>query len=306
MAPSHFPLPFEHVRRQTRRYALSDFRFVAFRRGTVTAEIALHDVSTIDVEPSLLERLTGAGTLVARSARVSHHDVRIRFVPRARREALRLELLLADARGVPPRDEVARLPLTSFWPIRDSLPLKATLVAPAILLLAFIGIGIGLSGHNVSISYPDDDPVRPRGVRRPDAEVVAFMERDVLPWARQALAPIVGRGNVTCETCHGENAARRRWVMPAVQALPEPAVRAVAEAAGSDPEMRNALHGYLAEGDNQARAAYMRGVVMPGMAQLLRRPVYDFSQSYEYNRSRAALGCYHCHMVGELTNGGGR
>ena len=41
----------------------------------------------------------------------------------------------------------------------------------------------------------------------------------------------------------------------------------------------------------------MREVVVPGMSHLLRRPSYDFTQSYEYNRSRHALGCYHCHQV---------
>jgi len=41
----------------------------------------------------------------------------------------------------------------------------------------------------------------------------------------------------------------------------------------------------------------MREVVMPGMAQLLHRPPYDFSRSYDYNRSRFAFGCYHCHLV---------
>jgi hypothetical protein len=41
----------------------------------------------------------------------------------------------------------------------------------------------------------------------------------------------------------------------------------------------------------------MRQVVMPGMARLLHRPPYDFTRSYEYNRTRAAFGCYHCHRV---------
>jgi hypothetical protein len=69
--------------------------------------------------------------------------------------------------------------------------------------------------------------------------------------------------------------------------------------------VRNALHGYLAQGDNLAIAAHMRGVVTPGMASLLRRPVYDFAQTYEYNRSRAAFGCYHCHMVSGPGGSGG-
>lgn len=157
-------------------------------------------------------------------------------------------------------------------------------------------VGIGLRGHAVPIVYGDQDPVRPRGVKRPEAEIVAFMEQEVMPWARVALAPVVGRGNVRCETCHGRDAGTRGWAMPAVEALPEPDVRAMA-GAGSDAQTRNALHGYLAEEDNSAVAAHMRGVVTPGMAALLRRPAYDFARTYEYNRSRAAFGCYHCHVV---------
>lgn len=298
MAPSLFPLPFEQVRWRTRRFALTDFRFVALRGGTAVHEIALDDISRIEVEPSLLERLTGIGTLAVRSVRGPDGEVRLPRLRAARREALKLEVLVAESRGVPPADEVARLPLSSLWTVPASLHLHAVLVAPTIVLLTLVAIGIGLSGHHVPVRHAGDDAIRPGGVRRPDAEIVAFMEADVMPWARAALAPVVGRERVTCDTCHGRNAAARGWTMPAVQALPEPAVRAMAEAAGSDAEVRNALHGYLAEGDNQAVAAYMRGVVVPGMAKLLRRPPYDFAQTYEYNRSRAALGCYHCHMVG--------
>jgi hypothetical protein len=86
--------------------------------------------------------------------------------------------------------------------------------------------------------------------------------------------------------------------MPAVRALPEPAVQELARAAGSDSQMRNALHGYVAQERNLAIAAHMRGVVVPGMAALLRRPAYDFARSYEFNRGRDAFGCYHCHVVG--------
>ena len=70
-----------------------------------------------------------------------------------------------------------------------------------------------------------------------------------------------------------------------------------AATAGMDAQMRNAIYGYVAESDNQAKAAYMRENVMPGMARLLRRPAYDFTRPYEYNRTQHALGCYHCHRV---------
>ena len=296
MAPSEFPLPFEQIRWRTRRFALSDFRFVALRGGAVVGEIAIHDIASIDVEPSLVERLTGCGTFIVRSARRGDREVRLPRVRAVRRQALKLDLLIGEARGLPPSDAVAGLPLSSLWSLPVSLRLHVIFAGPVLVLLTLVVIGIGLSGHTVRVDYPDDDAVRPGGVRRPQADVLAFMEHEVMPWAREALAPVVGRHRVTCETCHGTNPDARGWAMPAVRALPEPAVRAM-EAAGSDAQMRNALHGYLAEGDNQAVAAYMRGMVVPGMASLLRRPAYDFAQTYEYNRSRVAFGCYHCHQV---------
>ncbi len=64
-----------------------------------------------------------------------------------------------------------------------------------------------------------------------------------------------------------------------------------------DAQMRNAIYGYLATSDKQTKAAYMREVVMPGMARLLHRQPYDFTNPYAYNRQRAAFGCYHCHQV---------
>ncbi len=88
--------------------------------------------------------------------------------------------------------------------------------------------------------------------------------------------------------------------MPAVAALPRPmcAISAgSATAATMDAQMRNAIYGYLAESDKQAKAAYMREVVMPGMARLLHRPAYDFTRPYAENRARNAIGCYHCHRV---------
>ena len=259
-------------------------------------EIAIHDIASVDVEASLVERLTGFGTCIVRSSRRGDRDVRLKRIRAVRRQALKLDLLIAEARGLPPSDAVSGLPLSSLWSVPVSLRVHVVFAGPVGVLLTLMVIAIGLSGHTVPVDYPDDDAVRPGGVRRPKAELLAFMEHEVMPWARDALAPVVGRHRVTCETCHGTNPDARGWAMPAVRALPEPAVRAM-DAAGSDAQMRNALHGYLAEGDNQAVAAYMRGVIVPGMATLLRRPAYDFAQTYEYNRSRAAFGCYHCHQV---------
>ena len=110
----------------------------------------------------------------------------------------------------------------------------------------------------------------------------------------------VTRGGAVRSAGHGARAEARGWRMPAVAALPQPDVRERGweiYKTNIDAQMRNAIYGYLAESDNQAKAAYMREVVVPGMSRVLHRPAYDFTQSYEYNRSRRALGCYHCHQV---------
>jgi hypothetical protein len=127
------------------------------------------------------------------------------------------------------------------------------------------------------------------------------METDVMPWARTALAPIKGGADrVTCETCHGTHAEARHWAMPGVAALPQPDVKNQGwerYSSAMDAQMRNAIYGYSAESEKQQHAAYMREVIVPGMARLLHRPAYDFTRTYAYNRSRLAFGCYHCHRV---------
>jgi hypothetical protein len=91
--------------------------------------------------------------------------------------------------------------------------------------------------------------------------------------------------------------------MPAVPALPRLDVRSRgweiynSESGRLDAQMRNAIYGYAADPGKQTRAAYMREIVVPGMARLLHRAAYDFTKAYDYNRSRHAIGCYHCHRV---------
>ena len=130
--------------------------------------------------------------------------------------------------------------------------------------------------------------------------IVQFMKRRDAVGAHGARPDQGGADRVTCETCHGRTPERADWQMPAVAALPLPDVRTrgwEAMAPPMDAQMRNAIYGYIAEPDKQARATYMREVVMPGMARLLHRRPYDFTRSYAYNRQRVAFGCYHCHKV---------
>ena len=58
--------------------------------------------------------------------------------------------------------------------------------------------------------------------------------------------------------------------MPAVAALPQPTLTSQGwetYSAGMDAQLRNAIYGYLAEDGKQEKAAYMREVVLPGLAQ---------------------------------------
>src|SRR5205823_12945022 len=114
----------------------------------------------------------------------------------------------------------------------------------ALVFLSIVAVVVGLHGKSPAISYPADDAIYPRGVKRDRAEIVRFMQTSVMPWARRALAPIAGSPDrVTCNTCHGPHAEADGWQMPAVTALPRPVVREAGwENFGGaiDPQMRNA------------------------------------------------------------------
>jgi len=310
-----FPLPWEQVLwasapsfpvslwRRGVRYAFTDFRLVVNRRNRTTDELALHDIDSVCLTQAWWQRLAGTSTvrIFSRRRRAPLELANIRHGPQL---ALVLQLRATEPFG----GDAGAFDYDFF---RSALAPRAipvlgprgrVVLAVAAVLALMIGI-IGMAGKAPlpPVLYAADDPVAPQGSRRSTEAITAFMERDVMPFAREALGPLVGGADkVTCETCHGSDAKQREWRMPGVRALPEPGLRlAGLERAKSwlDPQMRNAVYGYLAEEDKQSIAAYMRQVVMPGMAQLMHRPAYDFAKSYGYNRSRAAVGCYHCHLV---------
>jgi hypothetical protein len=187
------------------------------------------------------------------------------------------------------------------WEPRTPAGAREAIAGVAAVLIAALAVVIGFHREPIAATYEPDDPIYPSGQKRDRGAIVRFMDTDVMPWARATFGPLKGGPDrVTCATCHGRDAELRSWRMPAVAALPEPEVRERGweiYSAGMDAQMRNAIYGYLAEPDKQAKAAYMRETVMPGMSRLLHRPAYDFTRSYAYNRSRLAFGCYHCHRV---------
>ena len=277
-----------------RRYFLTDFRIAAPPR-----DLALDDVGDVHRTQTPFQRVAGLSTIDVRSKDPRRAGLVLRHVRRGAQLAALIELLAADTHA---RANIESARATMTWEPRVSTPgTREGLTGIAVVIVSLIAVVVGLHGRTPAIAYSPDDAIYPHGQKRSHADIVRFMETDVMPWARPALAPIVGSADgVTCETCHGLDPDSSAWQMPAVAALPRPVVRVAGwENYGGpmDAQMRNAIYGYSAESDKTSRAAYMREVVMPGMARLLHRPAYDFTRPYEYNRERFAFGCYHCHKV---------
>jgi hypothetical protein len=278
-------------------YFVTDFRVIVEDTAGI-GEIAAHDIEGADLLCSSRQRLLGVSTLVVRSRRQVDPRLVLRDIRHGPQLALVVQLL-ASERHIDDtllRDASGKGAADPFHPRRTLTLLALTLAGAS----ALGGVVVGHTGAS-PVDYPPNDAIAPSGHKRSRAEIVAFMEREVMPFAKRALAPVVGSADrVTCATCHGKDAATRDWKMPGVNALPEPELRqAGLERSGRqlDAQIRNAIYGYLANEDHQGTMGYMRSVVMPGMATLLNRPAYDFTRSYDYNRSHAAVGCYHCHRI---------
>jgi cytochrome c553 len=274
---------------------LTDFRLVCVT-GRDSVEVALDDITDVQRTESGLERVLGTSTLTVYGGRA---PLGLRSIRRGPQLAALLELLSNDPRA-PREPEATRLAL-AWNPRSPTLDLRGALGGFVAVLITLFAVVMGLHGKTAAVTFANDDAIAPNGEKRSEAEIVRFMQNEILPWARRTLGPIKGGADrITCGTCHGEHGEARGWQMPAVAALPQPEVRDRGweiYTGTMDAQMRNAIYGYIAGSDNQAKAAYMREVVVPGMAALLHRPAYDFTQSYEFNRSRRALGCYHCHRV---------
>jgi hypothetical protein len=284
------------------RYALTDVRLVAHdERGPdgIIDELLIQDIGDIRRTDTRLTRLFGLSTIVVHARDARRQPLVLHRVRRGTQLAAILELVAGEPSGSLDAEAV-RTALA--WEPRGERhgPREAFMVLVGAFAAVF-AVGVGLHGKAAGITYASDDAIYPGGEKRDDAAIVRFMETSVMPWAREALGPIKGGGDkVTCETCHGKAPQDRTWQMPAVVALPLPdmAVRGwETYSARMDAQTRNAIYGYVAEADNQTKAAYMREVVVPGMSRLLHRPAYDFTKPYDYNRTRAAFGCYHCHRV---------
>jgi hypothetical protein len=280
------------------RYFLTELRLVRVA-GREIEEIALHDIADVHRAESFVDRLLGTSTITVESRRRSMAPVVLTGVRRGPQLAALLEWLSGDPRGS--LDNDALRAALAWHPRGPGADARDALGGAVAVTIAIAAVAIGLHGRSAPVAISPDDAIAPGGVKRPQPEIVAFMRDEVMPWARATFAPLKGGPDrITCETCHGRAPERRGWRMPAVAALPLPDVKERGWEVYSrhmDAQMRNAIYGYTADSDKQGKAAYMREVVVPGMARLLHRPAYDFTKPYDYNRARNAIGCYHCHTV---------
>jgi hypothetical protein len=307
------PLPWERLlwtgrpvrlglRLRGERYVLTDFRLVRVAGRTSVQpqdEFVLHDIADVRRRESRVDRVLGTSTVTVHARRPGVEPIELVGIRRGAAVAALLELLSGDPKAL--ADAASVRAALEWEPQPPAGGYRQAFGALAALVIAIAALVTVFHGRVAPIAYAADEAIEPNGVKKSRTEIVRFMETEVMPWALSALAPIVGGADrVTCDTCHGGRPERRDWQMPSVATLPLPDVRDRGWEIYNtrlDAQMRNAIYGYMAESDNQARAAYMREIVVPGMARLLGRPAYDFTRSYEYNREHHALGCYHCHRV---------
>ncbi|HMD36713.1 MAG TPA: hypothetical protein VKH42_17185 [Vicinamibacterales bacterium] len=288
------------LRARGEKYVLTDLRLVVVDRRRAL-ELALGDIGEVARSASAIEGAFGVSTLVVSSRRAQEAPLVLAGIRRATQFAALLELLSGDPHAAADPDSLRRaLAWTPRAPAGDFRGALVSIVAMPVTIAAAAAI-LSLPGHATPFPNTSGDAIAPNGARKSRAEIVAFMQREVMPWARATFGPLKGGPDrVACETCHGPHADAHDWAMPAVPALPRmdlPKSGWEIYNRGLDAQIRNAIYGYAADSGRQPRAAYMREMVVPGMARLLHREPYDFTRPYEYNRDRHALGCYHCHRV---------
>ena len=231
-----FPLPWEQVlwsstpafplsvSRRGTNYAFTDFRLVVSRRNRTIDELALHDIESVRLTQSRWQRLAGTST-VRVSSRRSRAPLELANIRHGPQLALILQLRATDVFGDGVEgDRPGIFPKRSRdLVLRRSCALTRGSCSPQSASSRSCSRLSALRGcrHCHRCTTKRTIRLRRTAAAARAARSAAFMERDVMPFARTALGPLVGgQDNVTCATCHGNDAEQRRWQMPGVRALP--------------------------------------------------------------------------------------
>ena len=278
-----------------------------------TAYLPLAAIERLEIKRSAWQRALGVGDILLYAHSVSVPVMRLINISEPEIAAQRIQHQMSGTPGevVPSAAVRPSIPVEELL-AQDGRRVQRALsiAAAALILTAALAAALHTSSqrtHEIQPAYAENDPIYyPDGTRKPFLAVKAYMQARVMPFAKEALGPVVGNENVRCETCHGENPEARQYRMPAVSALPNsrrPGKSAQRSASSTDLQIHNAIVGHAHDFENAPIAEQMRRVVLPGMAKLLNRPVYDRSKTYQFNKANAAFGCYHCHQLNKSQSG---
>ena len=200
------------TRADRERYLLTDFRLVRVA-GSNVDEVLLHDIVDVRRTKSRLDRIVDTSTIVVRFRNGRSAPLVLRNVRHGQQLAALVEWLSSEPRERPSLDAAAIRAAMAWNPQPRSRSLLKTLAG---LLRPSSSSSKWRSACTVRLlpapAYSAEDPIYPNGHRRSDAEIVRFMEDEVMPWARATLGPMKGGSDrIKCETCHGTN-PRRAWV----------------------------------------------------------------------------------------------
>src|SRR5262249_20195460 len=160
------------------RYFLTDFRLLRLTRDA-QHEVALDDISDIQQRSETrIDRIFGTST-IAVHATGCNEPMLLQSIRRGPQLAALLELLAGDPRA--PRDADAVQAALAWEPRQPALDLRSALGGFVAVLAAIFAVVIGLHGKTVTATFADDDAISPNGEKRDEAEIIRFMETEVMP-----------------------------------------------------------------------------------------------------------------------------
>src|SRR5215470_9279680 len=188
------PLPWERLLWSRRgllppwdRYVLTDFRLVRLGRRE-SDELAVQDIADVQHREAWIDRLLGSSTVVVQS---KHRRLAPLVLPHVRHGAQLAALLdLTSAEPTLGWDQQSVRAALRWKPRARIAGYREAALSVLTLVLAVFVVAISLHGKASAVIYPANDAIYPNGEKKDRADVVLFMESEVMPWARTALGPL--------------------------------------------------------------------------------------------------------------------
>src|SRR5215475_15640874 len=190
------PLPWERLLWSHRgllppweRYVLTDFRLVRLGRHE-SDELAIQDIADVQHREAWIDRLLGSSTVIVHSKNRRRPPL---ILPHVRHGAQLAALLdLTSAEPTLGWDQQSVRAALKWKPRARIAGYREAALSVLTLVLAVFLVDISLHGKAAAVIYPSDDAIYPNGQKKDRGTIVGFMEQEVMPWARAALAPLKG------------------------------------------------------------------------------------------------------------------